>query len=114
MKRLLTLAFIGVLLAMSIGHAQEPVAKVSALASGKLLLNGQPASLATIEAEFKKLRSNNGSVWYYRENSQAEPPPEAMAVIELVVKHRLPVSMSSKPDFSDYIDQHGNSKPRKP
>ena len=114
MNRRLLLAFLGALLAMTAAQAQESVARVSALASGKLLLNGQPASLTTIEAEFKKLRNNNGGVWYYRENPQAEPTPQAMAVIELVVKYRLPVSMSSKPDFSDYVDEHGNSKQRKP
>ena len=114
MNRKLFFAFLGAFLAMTAAQAQESVAKVSALASGKLLLNGQAANLATIEVEFKKLKNNNGGVWYYRENPQAEPPPQAMAVIELVVKHKLPVSMSSKPDFSDYIDEHGNSKPRKP
>jgi hypothetical protein len=37
-----------------------------------------------------------------------------MAVVELVVKHRLPISMSTKPDFSDYVDGDGTSRPRKP
>jgi hypothetical protein len=114
MKQKLIVAFLGAFLAMTGAQAQEPVAKVSALASGKFLLNGQPANLAVIETEFKKLKSSNGGVWYYRENPQAEPPPQAMAVIELVVKYKLPVSMSSKPDFSDYIDENGKSRPRKP
>ena len=99
---------------MSPTQAQENVAKLSALSSGKLLLNGQPANLDTIESEFKNLKSNNGSVWYYRENPQDEPPPQSMAIIELVVKYKLPVRLSSKPDFSDYIDENGNSNPRKP
>lgn len=114
MKNLIAIAVIGVVLFMSPAQAQEKVAKVSALFSGKLLLNGQPANLATIESEFKNLKSNNGGVWYYRENPQAEPPPQAMAIIELVVKYKLPVSLSIKSDFSDYIDENGKSKPRKP
>jgi len=30
-----------------------------------------------------------------------------MAVVKLVVKYKLPISMSSKPDFSDYVDESG-------
>jgi hypothetical protein len=35
-----------------------------------------------------------------------------MAVLRLVMGHRLPVSFSSKPDFSDYVDEAGASHPR--
>jgi hypothetical protein len=100
--------------AMSIAHAQATVAKVSALSSGKLLLNGQPATLTAIESEFQKLKNAKGAVWYYRQNPRNEPPPQAMQVIQLVIKYGLPVSMSSKPDFTDYIDENGQSKQRKP
>ena len=41
---------------------------------------------------------------YYRENPAQEPPPSAMAAVKLVIKYRLPVSFSSKPDFSDTVD----------
>ena len=94
--------------------AEPPVARVSALASGKILLNGKPSDFKAIEKEFERLQKLKGAVWYYRENAQAEPRPEAMAVVELVVKYKLPVSMSSKPDFSDYIDANGISRLRKP
>jgi len=30
--------------------------------------------------------------------------PAAVEVIKLIVKHQVPISMSSKPDFSDTID----------
>ncbi|MGH8702487.1 MAG: hypothetical protein ACREVR_15135 [Burkholderiales bacterium] len=92
--------------------AEPAVARVSALASGKLLLNGKPADIRGIDTELAKLRNRNGEVWYYRENPQAEPHPNAIAVIELVAKHRLPISMSTKPDFSDYVDRDGRSRPR--
>ena len=95
--------------------SEEPaVAKISVLASGKLLLNGRPTDLASIEAELKSLQSKNGVVWYYREAAQAEPPPEAMLALELVIRYRLPISMSSKADFSDAIDANGRSQPREP
>ena len=110
MKIKIIFVVIGMLF-MGILNAENTIIKISALASGKLLLNGQDSSLPTIETE---LKNTKGVVWYFRENPQSEPPPEAMAVIELVVKYKLPISMSSKPDFSDYIDENGNSKPRKP
>jgi hypothetical protein len=113
MKRLSALiagiATVGALMA-----AEPLVARVSALSSGSILLNGKQADLKSIDAEFRKLKAARGEVWYYRENPQSEPHPNAMAVIELVVKHQLPISMSTKPDFSDYVDRDGRSKPRRP
>ena len=97
---------------VSPAHADPLLAKISALASGVLLLNGQQADLASIEAEFKRLQAMDGGVWYYRENPRAEPTPQALSVIKLVIQYRLPISLSSKPDFSDYVDEQGQSHPR--
>jgi len=108
------LSVLALVFGAAMAQTQLPVAKVSALSSGQLLLNGKLSDIAAIEAEFKSLKERKGSVWYFRENGNAEPPPSAMAVIQLVVKYGLPISMSSKPDFSDYIDGNGTSKPRKP
>jgi len=102
------------LVAIAASAQSSPVARVSALASGRLLLNGSPAELAVIEAEFQRIQKSHGAVWYYRENPQADPSPQAMAVIELVVQYGLPISMSGKPDFTDYIDGNGRSHPRQP
>ena len=74
--------------------AAEAVVKVSALSSGKLLLEGQPTTLSALDAVFAALQKSHGVVWYYREDAaSAEPPPAAMEVIKLVIKHRLPISM---------------------
>ena len=93
---------------------QAPVDRVSVLADGKLLLNGSVATLQSLSTEFERLKSSGGAVWYYRENPQGEPPSEAIEVVKLVVRNQLPVSMSSKPDFSDVVDEHGVSRPRRP
>ena len=120
MKQLVRLIILGALFAMLSACAQShvpatgAVAKVSVLASGNLLLNGLPSDLAKIDAELQRQKSIGGSVWYYRENSQAEPPPGAMSVMELVVKRGLPVSMSTQPDFSDYVDGDGQVHVREP
>ena len=90
------------------------VARVTALASGKILLNGKETTIYSLSSEFEHLKAKGGEVWYYRENAQSEPHPQAMEVIKLVVRNNLPISMSSKPDFSDYVDGNGYSYPRKP
>ena len=94
--------------------AAEPVARISALASGQILLNGKSVALPALDAALTELKNQNGVVWYYRENARAEPPAEAMQVMQLVAKHKLPISMSTKADFSDYLDPNGISRPRKP
>jgi len=98
----------------SLSSAAQPITRISALASGQILVNGQPTSLAALDVALAEVKNQNGVVWYYRENARAEPPPEAMQAIQLVVKHRLPVSMSTKPDFSDVVDANGVSQLRKP
>jgi len=92
--------------------ATGPVLKVSVLASGSLLLDGAATDLDRLAAALETAKSQNGTVFYYREAAAATPPVEAKAVLDLVVKNQLPISLSSKPDFSDYVDGKGVSHPR--
>lgn len=87
--------------------------EVQVSSTGEIRVDGTPMSIDQVDARIAKLASEAGTVWYYCEGATGEPHPNAMRVIELVVKHRLPISMSSKPDFSDYIDDTGESHPRK-
>lgn len=89
------------------------VLKVSVLKSGDVLADGRKVTLGELDSLIATNAQRNGVVWYYRENGKEEPPPQAMQAIKLVVKHKRPISMSSKPDFSDTIDQNGNSVSRK-
>jgi hypothetical protein len=59
-----------------------------------------------------KTSPEKGTVWYYREIGKGEPPSQAVEIVKLVVENRLPISLSSNPDFSDYIDDEGQSCPR--
>jgi hypothetical protein len=86
--------------------------KISVLASGAILLDGQPAGLEQLDAALERLKQDRGQVWYYREQSAGAPPPAGLAVIQRVVQHKIPVSLSSKPDFSDWVDGQGVSRPR--
>ena len=90
----------------------EPIAKVTVLASGTVLLDGKPTTLPALEERFKGLKAEGGAVWYHRDNPAAEPPPQGTAVVKLIIKYQLPVSMSAKPDFSDWVDDKGVSRPR--
>jgi hypothetical protein len=86
--------------------------KISVLSSGAVFLNGKSISVKALGETLQSAKGNNGQVWYYRENAGAVPPPQAMEVIKLVLANKLPISFSSKPDFSDYIDERGESHPR--
>jgi hypothetical protein len=81
-----------------------PQVRVSVFANGKILVDGNPASLEAVDTRFAEIAKANGSVRYYREDiNSAAPPASAMDVTKLVIKHRLPISFSSRPDFSDTI-----------
>ena len=86
--------------------------KLAVLASGAILLDGQPADLEQLDAALERLKQDRGQVWYYREQAGGAPPPAGLAVIQRVVQHKIPVSLSSKPDFSDWVDGQGVSRPR--
>jgi hypothetical protein len=81
--------------------------------SGESELNGEPADLGRVDEVFRGLAEQHGVVIYAREAGQDEPHPTALKVMDLIVKHRLPVSMSTKRDFSDVVGPDGTATPRK-
>jgi len=91
---------------------ENDILKISVLTSGKILLNGQKISLKKLPPILQELKDKNGEVWYHRENSQQDPPEQATQVIQMVIDAKIPISLSSQPDFSDYIDGLGQSHPR--
>lgn len=90
-----------------------PVTRLSVLRTGKILLDGKDATISDVRSALETARAKRGSVWYYRESSKGEPPPQAIEVFKLIVESKLPISLSTKPDFSDYVDDDGQSRPRK-
>ena len=93
-------------------YMASPILKVSVLVSGAVLLDGEPVSLEALGAKLESLKADRPVVWYYREAAGGEPPTEAMQVMKLVVDKQIPISLCSKPDFSDYVDRKGVSHPR--
>jgi hypothetical protein len=88
--------------------------KISVLSSGAILLDGRPADLDQIDAALRaaKQANSNAQIWYYREAGAGSPPPQAKALIQLIVQYKLAISLSSKADFSDWVDAKGVSRPR--
>ena len=84
------------------------ILKVSVLASGAISLDGQPIELTQLDAALEAAKKDIGQIWYYREAAGEEPHPHAMEVMQLVVKHKLPIRLSTKPDFSDSVGAQGS------
>ena len=91
----------------------KPILKISVLQSGKIFLDGKESSMAQVEENLDQLKKKGGEVWYFREAGQQSAPPVAMQVVRMVVAKRIPITLSSKPDFSDYIGEDGQPHPRK-
>jgi hypothetical protein len=74
---------------------------------GKILLDGGEMSIAEVKRALEKVKAKRGMVWYDRESGTGEPPVQAIEVFKLIVDSELPISLSTKPDFSDYVDEKG-------
>lgn len=92
-------------------ESSHPVAQVKVFRTGQLELNGTKVTLEQLRTALTSLKNEDGLVWYYREGFTEPPPPVAEEVVRIIVDAELPVRMSSKPDFSDYIDANGKSVP---
>ena len=96
--------------------AEATIVKVGILKDGTLVIEGKPATLGALRARLADAKSKRGVVWYFREASEGEPSAEVemtmTAVLDMIVEHQLPVSLSSRSDYSDVIDGEGHSKPR--
>ena len=96
----------------------QDAVRVSVLASGGILVDGVMATLDEVEAAFQAAKARGAMVLYYREpgreaaGAAAGFPVEAQSVLKLVAANRLAISLSSKADFSDWVDQKGVSHPR--
>jgi len=85
----------------------EPVLKVAVMADGRITVNGAPATMDSLRESLKKMSQQKGVVWYYREAGRTEGQPEAKQVIQAVIDARLPIRLSSRPDYSNAIGEDG-------
>jgi hypothetical protein len=85
----------------------QPILKVAVMSDGRITVNGAAATMESLRASLKKLSQQKGVVWYYREAGNSEAPPQAKQVIQAVIDARLPIRLSSRPDYSDAIGADG-------
>jgi hypothetical protein len=84
-----------------------PILKVAVMTDGRVTVNGAPATLESFRESLKELSKQKGVVWYYREAGTSEPPPQAKLAIQAIIEAKLPVRLSSRPDYSDAIGMEG-------
>jgi hypothetical protein len=88
------------------------IGKIAVSAKGAVSLDGKPITVDALKERLADLKTRNGVVWYYRESGDREPPSQAMQVMKLVIDARLPISMSTKSDYSDVLLPDGSTRPR--
>lgn len=81
----------------------DTILKVSVLADGRLLLDGSPVTLTELSGAIQAAPPTGAAVWYYRENAEGQGPSIALDVLKLITERRLPIRLSTKPDFSDAV-----------
>ena len=79
-------------------ESTESHVTISVLKSGMILIDGDQSSISEVEQRLKQLKSEDGTVWYYREAGDQDPPPEATQVITLILDQQLPVTLSATPE----------------
>jgi len=77
----------------------------------QITADGVQTTVERLVPILRALAKMKGEVWYYRETPQAEPHPNALKVLSAIVDQDLPIRLSSKPDYSDTIDDKGRSVP---
>jgi hypothetical protein len=88
-------------------NPDAPVLKVAVFADGRLDVDGKASTIPALRESLRNLSDKHGVVWYYREAGQQDPPSIAMEVMKAVVDARLPIRLSSRPDYSDAIGADG-------
>src|SRR5579864_590282 len=86
------------------------ITKIKVNRYGVILLNDEAVTIEALKDSLAKVGQSAGSaVWYYRDNPAGEPHPNAMLVLQAIVDAKLPVRLSTKPDFSDFVGADGRS-----
>jgi hypothetical protein len=95
-------------------NPNPPVLKIAVMADGRIIVDGQPATIESLRESLKQLAQQKGVVWYYREAGQTPAPLPATEVIQAVIDNRLPIRLSSRPDYSDSVGIDGKPIAGKP
>lgn len=96
------------------GNPNAPILKIALMADGHITVDGSPATIDSLRVSLKRLADQKGVVWYYREAAQRQAPPQSNEIVKAVIENRLPIRLSSRPDYSDAIGLDGRPITRGP
>ena len=91
---------------------EGPVGKIAVTAAGVVSFDGAAITLEGLKSKLVDLKKRNGTIWYYREAAGSAPSTQATEVLNLIARSRLPISLSTKPDYSDVVFPDGTIRPR--
>jgi len=110
----LTIAFTAA--AQTPPHPRPQDVQVGIVHEAVVILDGHPSTLADVDARFRTAEKAGGMVWYFRDPSTAKSDADMQAahqLFDLIARHHLSITLSSKSDYSDYVDmQDGSLHPR--
>ena len=95
------------------GNAMQ-VAKIQVSPSGGIVIDGRAASLHQLEETLAREKKERGEIWYYREAPTSEPTDAQIRVFTKIMNSGLHITLSTRSDFSDWVDDEGLSHPRNP
>ena len=88
-----------------------PIGKIAVTASGVVLFDGSTITLDGLKSKLADLKKRNGTIWYYRE-AAGRTLNTGNGGLNLIARSRLPISLSTKPDYSDVVFPDGTIRPR--
>ena len=91
---------------------EGPIGKIAVTAEGVVSFDGAAVTLDGLKSKLVDLKKRNGTIWYYREAARSAPSTQATEVLNLIARSRLPISLSTKPDYSDVVFPDGTIRPR--
>jgi biopolymer transport protein ExbD len=80
------------------------VLKVYVEKNGTIYANGAQVTITDLENDLKKLKENNGIVWYSRDNLSEDPSREAMAAVDEILEYELTVKFYADKNFTKAAD----------
>jgi hypothetical protein len=87
-------------------------ARVKVSANGGVTFDEKSVTQEELEHALDRLKERNGAVLYYRENPGGVAPDSTMKPFRAILAAGLPVSLSTDPNFADYVDPQGNVRRR--
>jgi len=91
----------------------SPDLYLKVFSNGKIIANDNECSMKELNQLLSNASAKKSMVWFYREGWDSDPSEIALAVFQIINSNKLPLTLSTKPDFSTYVDGYGIRHDRK-